>query len=123
MATGTQHGGLVIYLSETSMILLDMLGVPIHVLWDGLFIIFKVCSFSRLDLGGKKNLENAKYFVILQRFMFNSNVTNEPHNMCLIPSPFHVLYSYINHVPASSKVFLKSKIDYDWEYEQQVSHV
>lgn len=43
MATGTQHGGLVIYLSETSMILLDVLGVLIHVLWDGLFIIFKVC--------------------------------------------------------------------------------
>lgn len=30
--------------------------------------------------------------------------------------------AYINHMPAS-KVFLKSKIDYDWEYEQQVSHV
>lgn len=37
--------------------------------------------------------------------------------------PFMYDKAYINHIPASSKVSLKSEIDCDWQYEQQVSHV
>lgn len=65
---------------------------------------------------------NAKYFVILQRFMFNSNATNEPCDRCLIPFPVHVLQGlHKSHAHFFKNVF-KSKIDCNWEYEQQVSN-
>ena len=44
-------------------------------------------------------------------------------HICLISFPLSCTYykACINHIPFSSKMFFKAKIDYYWEYEQQVS--
>ena len=71
------------------MILLDVL--EFSFISFGIYYYFKNLLIFKLWFKGGKNLGNAKYFGILQRFMFNSNAANEPYNRCLIPFPVHVL--------------------------------
>lgn len=56
--------------------------------------------------------------------MFNSNATNEPCKICLIPFPFHVLQGlHKSQIYFIQDFFFTNKIDYYWEFEQQVSNV